>query len=123
VSAKVKRRELITLLGGATAWPLAARVQQGERVRRIGVLSTFAESDPEAQSLVGVFDQRLQEFGWVEGRNLRIDRRWSAGDLGRLDGFVKLLIALEPDVVVAHGTPAVRALRKQTRGIPIVFVQ
>jgi len=118
------RREFMTLLGGAAAaWPLAAGAQQGERVRRIGVLSTFAESDAEAQSLVGVFDQRLQEFGWVEGRNLRIDRRWAAGDLGRLDGFVKLLIALEPDIIVAHGTPAVRALRKQTRSIPIVFVQ
>src|SRR5262249_20813683 len=72
---------------------------------RIGVLSTFAESDPEAQSMVEALDQTLQELGWVEGRNLRIDRRWAAGNPGRLDGFVKLLIALEPDVLVAHAPP------------------
>jgi len=119
----VKRRAFIGLLGGAAAWPLAARAQQGERMRRIGVLSTFAESDPEAQSMVGALDQTLQELGWVEGRNLRIDRRWAAGNPGRLDGFVKLLIELEPDAIIAHGTPAVSALRKQTRSIPIVFVQ
>jgi putative ABC transport system substrate-binding protein len=119
----VKRREFITLIGGAGAWPLAARAQQGDRMRRIGVLSTFAESDPEAQSLVEALDQSLQELGWVEGRSLRIDRRWAAGNPGRIDGFVKLLITLEPDVIVAHGTPAVSALRKQTRSIPIVFVR
>ena len=117
------RREFITLLGGAAAWPLAARAQQGERMRRIGVLSTFAESDPEAQSLVEALDQTLQELGWVEGRNLRIDRRWAAGNPGRIEGFVKTLIEVEPDVFVAHGTPAVSALQKQTRNIPIVFVQ
>jgi putative ABC transport system substrate-binding protein len=120
----MKRREFITLLGGAAAaWPLAARAQQPERMRRVGLLSTFAESDPEAQSMVGALDQALHELGWVEGRNLRIDRRWAAGNPGRLDGFAKVLIALEPDVIVAHGTPAVSALRKQTRSIPIVFVQ
>ena len=120
----MRRRNFIALLGSAAvAWPLAARAQQGERMRRIGVLSTFAESDPEAQSMVGALDQTLQELGWVEGRNLRIDRRWAAGNPGRLDGFVKLLIELEPDAIIAHGTPAVSALRKQTRSIPIVFVQ
>jgi len=119
----MKRRAFITLLGGAAAWPLAARAQQGERVRRVGVLSTFAESDPEAQSLVQALDQTLQELGWVEGRNLRIDRRWAASNPGRIEGFAKLLIVLEPDVIVAHGTPAVIALRNETRSIPIVFVQ
>jgi len=119
----VKRREFIALLGGAAAaWPLAAHAQR-EKMRRIGVLSTFAESDPEAQSLVETLDQTLQELGWVEGRNLRIDRRWAAGNPGRIEGFVKTLIELEPDVFVAHGTPAVSALQKQTRNIPIVFVQ
>ena len=120
----MNRREFVTLLGVTAAWSLAARAQQtGERMRRIGVLSTFAESDPEAQSLVEALDQTLQELGWVEGRNLRIDRRWVAGNPGRIEGFVKTLIELEPDVFVAHGTPAVSALQKQTRNIPIVFVQ
>jgi len=120
----MNRREFVTLLGVTAAWSLAARAQQpGERMRRIGVLSTFAESDPEAQSLVEALDQTLQELGWVEGRNLRIDRRWAAGNPGRIEGFVKTLIELEPDVFVAHGTPAVSALQKQTRNIPIVFVQ
>src|SRR5262245_56184838 len=121
---KLHRRAFISLLGGAAAvWPLAARAQQPERMRRFGVLSTFAESDPEAQSLVQALDQTLQELGWVEGRNLRIDRRWAAGNPGRIEGFAKLLIVLEPDVIVAHGTPAVIALRNETRSIPIVFVQ
>ena len=119
----MKRRAFITLLGGAVAWPLAARAQQPERMRRVGVLSTFAESDPEAQSLVQALDRTLQELGWVEGRNLRIDRRWAAGNPGRIEGFAKLLIGLEPDVIVAHGTPAVIALRNETRSILIVFVQ
>ena len=119
----MKRREFITLLGtGIAGWPLAAHAQR-EKMRRIGVLSTFAESDPEAQSLVEALDQTLQELGWVEGRNLRIDRRWVAGNPGRIEGFVKTLIEVEPDVFVAHGTPAVSALQKQTRNIPIVFVQ
>ena len=98
-----------------------------ERARRLQVEDelkfAFAESDPEAQSLVEALDQTLRELGWVEGRNLRIDRRWAAGNPGRIEGFVKTLIELEPDVFVAHGTPAVSALQKQTRNIPIVFVQ
>jgi putative tryptophan/tyrosine transport system substrate-binding protein len=86
----MKRREFITLLGaGAAAWPLAARAQQGERVRRVGLLSNFAESDPEAQSMVDALHQTLQELGWVEGRNLRIDRRWAAGNPTRLQASRK----------------------------------
>ena len=120
----MKRREFITLLGaGAAAWPLAARAQQGERVRRVGLLSNFAESDPEAQSMVDALHQTLQELGWVEGRNLRIDRRWAAGNPTRLQAFAKALVALQPDVVVGHVTPAVIALRKETSTIPIVFIQ
>jgi ABC-type uncharacterized transport system substrate-binding protein len=120
----IGRREFITLLGGAAAaWPLAARAQQTDRVRRVGVLSNFAESDPEAQSMVDALHQTLQELGWVEGRNLRIDRRWAAGNPTRLQAFAKALVALQPDVIVGHVTPAVIALRKETSTIPIVFIQ
>src|SRR5262245_3517486 len=121
---QMKRREFITLFGGAAiAWPLAARAQQGERVRRVGVLSNFAESDLEAQSMVEALHQTLQELGWVEGRNLRIDHRWAAGNSTRMQAFAKALIALQPDVIVGHGTPPVTALQKETSTIPIVFIQ
>src|SRR5215468_6594528 len=119
----IQRREFITLLGGAATWPLAARAQQGERVRRVGVLSNFAESDLEAQSMVEALHQTLQELGWVEGRNLRIDHRWAAGNPIRTQAFAKALITLQPDVIVGHVTPAVTALRKETSTIPIVFIQ
>jgi putative tryptophan/tyrosine transport system substrate-binding protein len=120
----MRRRDFITLLGRAVAaWPLAARAQQGERVRRIGVLSSLAESDLEAQSMVEALDQTLQQSGWMDGRNIRIDHRWAAGNLGQIEAFAKALVAMDPDVFVAHGTPAVGALRKQTRTLPIVFVQ
>src|SRR5438128_1914181 len=102
----MKRREFITLIGGAVApWPVVARAQQGERVRRVGVLAGMGESDPEAQSTVEALDRTLRGFGWVEGRNIRIDRRWGAGNRGRIETFAKSLVALEPDVIVAHGTP------------------
>src|SRR6185295_11941555 len=107
----------------AAVWPLEVRAQPGERVRRVGVLTSIGESDPEAQSTMEALDQTLQGFGWMEGRNLRIDRRWGAGNPGRIETFAKALIALEPDVIVAHGFPAVIALRKETGTIPIVFVQ
>jgi putative tryptophan/tyrosine transport system substrate-binding protein len=120
----VKRREFITLLGGGVAaWPLSARAQQAGRVRRVGVLSNIAESDLEAQSMVAAFDQTLQDLGWVDGRNLRIDRRWAAGNRDRIEAFAKALVGLEPDAIVAYTTPAVIALRKETSTIPIVFVQ
>jgi putative tryptophan/tyrosine transport system substrate-binding protein len=120
----MKRREFITLLSGAAAtWPLAARAQQGERVRRVGVLSNFAESDLEAQSMVEALHQTLQELGWVEGRNLRFDHRWAAGNSTRIQAFAKALVALQPDVIVGHVTPAVAALQKETSTIPIVFIQ
>jgi ABC-type uncharacterized transport system substrate-binding protein len=119
----VNRRSFITLLGGAAAWPLAARAQQAGRVRRVGVLSNIAESDLEAQSMVAAFDQTLQDLGWVDGRNLRIDRRWAAGNRDRIEAFAKALVGLEPDAIVAYTTPAVIALRKETSTIPIVFVQ
>jgi len=87
----LKRREFITLLGGAAAWPFAARAQQGERVRRIGVLNPFAESDPEVQANIAAFRQALQKLGWTDGRNVRIDFRWGGADAGRIRAHAKEL--------------------------------
>ena len=87
----MKRREFITLLGGAAAWPFAARAQQGERVRRIGVLNPFAESDPEVQANIAAFRQALQKLGWTDGRNVRIDFRWGGADAGRIRAHAKEL--------------------------------
>jgi putative ABC transport system substrate-binding protein len=118
----MKRRELITLLGGAAAWSLAASAQDAGPLRRVGVLSSISESDPEAQTMVTALHQALQASGWADGRHLRIDHRW-AGSPGRIDAFAKQLVALQPDAIVAHTTPSVAALRKVTVPIPIVFVQ
>jgi putative tryptophan/tyrosine transport system substrate-binding protein len=119
----IRRREFIFTLGGAAAaWPLAARAQQGERMRRIGVLVAYAESDPEAQTRIAAFRQGLRELGWTEGHNLRIELRWGTGDPDRAQTFGTELISLAPDVIVAHGTPALTALHRATRTIPVVFV-
>jgi len=124
MTVTIGRRELLAALGSAAAaWPLAARAQQPERMRRMGVLLNFAESDLEAQSMVEALHQTLQELGWVEGRNLRIDHRWAAGNSTRMQAFAKALIALQPDVIVGHGTPPVTVLQKETSTIPIVFIQ
>ena len=96
----MKRRAFITLLGGAAAWPLATRAQQGEPVRRIGVLMSFASDDPEAQPRLLAFAQGLQELGWTVGRNLRIDTRWIAGDIDRARKYAAELVALPSDVIV-----------------------
>jgi hypothetical protein len=98
----VKRREFITLIGGAAAWPLAARAQQGERVRRIGVLMSAVESDPRGLEYITAFAQGLAELGWTVGRNVRIEYRWGAGDLDRFRRYAAELVALSPDVVVAY---------------------
>jgi putative tryptophan/tyrosine transport system substrate-binding protein len=120
----MKRREFITLLGGAAAtWPLAARAQQPERMRRIGLLSVFAESDPEGQALIRELMQGLQELGWVNGRNARIDFRFGGADAAHISTLATELIELHPDVVLAAGALAATALRQQTLSIPIVFVQ
>jgi putative ABC transport system substrate-binding protein len=120
----MRRREFITLLGGAAAaWPLVARAQQPDQVRRVGVLSSISESDPEAQSMVAALHEGLRELGWVDGRNLQIDHRWGAGNPEQIAVFAKELVALKPEVIVAHTTPSVIALRKQTNTISIVFVQ
>ncbi|MGC2046315.1 MAG: ABC transporter substrate-binding protein [Pseudolabrys sp.] len=119
----MRRREFITLLGGAATWPLAASAQQADQVRRVGVLSNIAESDLEAQSMVAALHEELRKLGWVNGRNLQIDHRWAAGNAERATAFAKELVALKPDVIVAHTTPSVVAMQKQTDSIPIVFVQ
>ena len=118
----MKRREFITLLGGAAAaWPLAARAQQPERMRRIGVLMGYAESDPEAQACVAAFREGLQKLGWTEGRNIRIDTRWATLDAESMQRFAKELVALQPDLILSQTTPTTAALLQQTRTIPIVF--
>ena len=120
----MKRRQLITLLGCAVAaWPVAARAQQGGEMRRLGVLSNIGESDPEAQSMAAALHKGLRELGWVNGRNLQVDHRWGAGNPERIAAFAKELVALKPDVIVAHTTPSVIALRNETNTIPLVFVQ
>ena len=113
----MKRRELIRLFGSAAAaWPLAARAQQGERVRRIGVLvGSLPAGDPEWQARSNAFVQGLQERGWSDGRNLRIEYRWGLGDPDRLRKYVAELVALAPDVVLAAGAPAVAALQQSSR--------
>jgi putative tryptophan/tyrosine transport system substrate-binding protein len=118
----MRRRQLITLLSGAAAaWPLAARAQQPAQVRRIGVLMPFAEDHPVGQARNAAFLQGLQQSGWTDGRNVRIDYRWSAGDADRLRKFAAELIALGPDVVMAFTSAAVAPLRQATSTVPIVF--
>jgi putative tryptophan/tyrosine transport system substrate-binding protein len=118
----MKRREFITLAGGAAvAWPLAARAQPPPQVRRIGVLMPFAEDHPVGQARVAAFLQGLQQSGWTDGRNLRIDYRWSAGDADRIRKLAMELIALGPDVVMAFTSAAVAPLRQVTSTVPIVF--
>jgi putative ABC transport system substrate-binding protein len=117
----VKRREFITLLGGAVAWPLAARAQQPERVRRIGVLMNLAADDPEGQARLAALLQGLQEAGWAVGRNVRIDIRWAASDPERNRKLAEELVALAPDAIFASTGQVVMPLRQVTRTVPIVF--
>jgi len=119
----MKRRAFITLLGGAAvAWPVAARAQQPERMRRIGVLHLQAADDPEQQARIAAFRQGLQQFGWIDGRNLRIDFRWSAGSAADARKYASGLVALSPDVILTSGAAAVAPLLQATRSVPIVFV-
>jgi putative ABC transport system substrate-binding protein len=119
----VKRREFITLLGGAAAWPLAARAQQGEKVRQVGVLTALDASDSQVTAWLTAFEEGLQKLGWGQGRNLRIDYRWAAGDDQRLRTYAAELVGAAPDVLFAAATPALVALNRETRSLPIVFVQ
>jgi putative ABC transport system substrate-binding protein len=119
---RLKRRELIWLLVGAAAWPSAARAQQSDRMRRIGVLANLSESDPEGQVRLAAFVQGLQELGWTVGRNVRIDFRWAVGDVDRNRRNAAELVALAPDVILASGSFGVGQLQQATRTVPIVFV-
>jgi putative ABC transport system substrate-binding protein len=118
----MRRRDFITLLGGAAAWPLSARGQQRDRMQRIAVLMGNSESDSQAQSWLTVFVQELARLGRVEGRNVQIHQRWTDNDLDRTRIFAKELVGLQPDVILADGTPATAAMQRETRTIPIVFV-
>lgn len=120
---EIGRRQLISALGGAAAWPLAARAQQTERMRRIGVLSGQAESDPEPKSWITAFSTRLRQLGWTDGENVRIDYRWAGGDLTRLAPLAQELVGLRPDALLAVTNSSALALRQYTLSIPIVFVQ
>jgi putative tryptophan/tyrosine transport system substrate-binding protein len=120
----VKRREFITLLGGAAAaWPLAAGAQQPERMRRVGVLMIGAADDSEEAALAGAFSQGLAESGWTIGRNIRIDYRWYAGNADAARKYAAELVALAPDVILAAGTPGVTAIQHETTTVPIVFTR
>jgi putative ABC transport system substrate-binding protein len=119
----LRRRQFITLLGGAAAaWPLAARTQQSQRTRRVGVLMAVAESDVDVRSGVAIFQQSLQELGWTDGRNVRIDYRWGDADADRIQALAKELVGRQPDVLVVHSTPSAKGLLQATRSIPIVFL-
>jgi putative ABC transport system substrate-binding protein len=117
----IRRREFITLVGSAAAWPLAARAQQRERMRRVGVLLNAAADDSNFQALVGAFQQALAQSGWIIGRNVRIDMRWAGGKADDVRRHAAELVALAPDVILAHGVSTVGPLLQLTRSIPIVF--
>jgi len=119
----IRRRELITVLGGAAAtWPLAALAQQDARVRRIAVLVPFDENDPAAKTYVSAFTQALADLGWTDGRNVRMDLRWYGDGNNRMRAFAQELVGLQPDIILTGGTPATVALQRETQTIPIVFV-
>ena len=120
----MNRREFITLLGGggaAVAWPVPARAQQPEQMRRIGVLIAQAAEDPESQANVTAFAQGMQESGWIVGRNVQVEYRWGAGDADRVRQFATELAALAPDVIVTSGASTMPPLLRATRTVPIVF--
>jgi putative ABC transport system substrate-binding protein len=117
----MKRRDFITLLGGAAAWPLAARAQQGGRIRRIGVLMGGDENDPQVKTNLAAFTQAVAGMGWTDGRNVRMDVRWGGGDANRMGALAHELVGLQPDIIVASTTPVIIALQRETRTIPIIF--
>ena len=120
----MRRRDFMTLVGGAAAgWPLAARAQQSDQMRRIGVLMSFAADDATAQARLTEFLQTLQQLGWMDGRNARIDIRWSASEPERIRRYAAELVAFMPDVILASTTPGVAAVQQASRTVPIVFVQ
>ena len=122
MTVTIGRRELLAALGGAAAaWPLAARAQQRERMRRVGVLINLTADDPEGGARLAAFLAGLREFGWTDGRNIQIETRFGGGDLGRIRAHAAELVTLAPDVIVANTTPVVRAVRQATSSIPVVM--
>src|SRR5262249_26314360 len=120
----MRRRDFIKVIAGsASAWPLLAHAQQGERVRHIGVLISLAAEDKEGQARLAAFLQGLQELGWIDGRNVRVEIRWGSGDGERARKYVVELVALKPDVILASGGSLVAPLLQATRTVPIVFTQ
>jgi putative ABC transport system substrate-binding protein len=117
----MRRREFITGLGGAVAWPLAARAQQTDRMHRIGALMSYDESDPVAKAWVSAFTQALVSLGWTDGRNLRMDLRWAGDDTNRIRALAQELLSLQPDIILTSPTPPTVAVQRETRTIPIVF--
>jgi putative ABC transport system substrate-binding protein len=121
MSICLRRREFIAALGGAAAWPLAARAQQGDRVRRIGVLLPGDENDPLWKPRLSAFTQALADLGWTDGRNVRMDLRWGGIDINRIRGLAQELVGLRPDIILPNGFASTAALQRETRTIPIVF--
>ena len=119
--ARINRREFITLLGGAAAWPLAARGQQGDRVRRIGVLMGGDENDPVWKTRLSAFTRALADLGWPNGRNVQMDLRWYGDDINRIGVLARELVGLRPDITLTGATPPTVAVQRETRTIPIVF--
>src|SRR5262249_36786315 len=119
----VRRRDFICLLSGAATWPLVAYAQQSEGVRRIGVLMSVAADDPEGKARFAAFEQGLQQLGWIDGRNVRIETRWSGGKSDDARKYAAELIALKPDVILASGGAIVGPVLQVTRTVPIVFTQ
>src|SRR6516162_3158712 len=117
----MRRREFIAGLGTAAAWPLVARAQQGDGVRRIGVLISWDENDPVEKTFVSTLIQALAGLGWTDGRNVRIDLRWAGGDTNRIQALAQELVGSQPDIIVTDTTPATVAVQRETRTIPIVF--
>src|SRR5262245_64111282 len=123
MASHIERQKFLATLGGAaTAWPLAARAQQPDLFRRVGILISGAEADPEMQARVATIRQRLDSLGWSEGRNLRTDIRFAEADPGRHASLARALVALRPDAIIAYSTPVASALRRESSTIPIVFV-
>src|SRR5215468_5609285 len=120
MTATIRRREFIAALGGAAAWSLAARAQQGDRVRRIGVLMPGDESDPEWKNRLSALTKALADLGWTDGRNVRTALRWAGGDINRMRALAQELVGLQPEIIVTWGTPPTAALQQETRTIPIV---
>ena len=117
----MKRREFM-ICSAVRRWPLVARAQQGDRVRRIGVLMSLAESDPEGQTQLAAFQQRVRELGWVEGRNIQVEYRWTVSSVDRARAFAAELVGMTPDVIVVFGGTALSAMLQETRSVPIVFI-